>query len=142
MKIIGIIFGALAALLIFWMGFGFVWWQNNHEEVKTLVDQALEEGKAIGLDSTDQECLDAYLGIMKDCEDMTCTIQNQVFLKTCLEYSERTDTLCASAPAQDDLIDLAAWATDVCQGRDMTNPNCAAGLQEVALYCVRLMAEP
>ena len=141
MKIIGIIFGILAALLILWVGFGFVWWKNNHEEVKQLVDQALQEGKAIGQDSTDQECLDAYLGIMKDCAEMTCTIQNQVFLKTCLEYSERTETLCASAPPQDDLIDLAAWATEVCQGQGVTNPNCAAGLQEVALYCVGLASE-
>ena len=136
MKIVGIIFGILIALLLLWMGFGFVWWQSNHEEVKQLVDQALAEGEAIGRDSTDQECLDTYLGIMKDCNEMNCTVQNQVFLKTCLDYSSPTGNLCASAPAKDELLDLAKWATEVCLGNDVENPNCAAGLQEVALYCV------
>ncbi len=136
MKVIGIIFGILAALFILWMGFGFVWWQNNHEEVKQLVDQALVEGEEIGRDSTDEECLEIYLGVMKDCGEMTCTIQNQVFLKTCLEHSAPSATLCAAAPAKDELIDLASWATEICQDHGVTNPNCAAGLQEVALYCV------
>ncbi|MDX1692514.1 MAG: hypothetical protein R3208_02040 [Ketobacteraceae bacterium] len=141
MKIVGIIFGILIALVVLWMGFGFVWWQSNHEEVRQLVDQAMEEGRTIGQDSTDQECLDTYLGIMKDCKEMTCTIQNQVFLKTCLQHSSPTGTLCAGTPAQDELLDLARWATEVCLDRNIENPNCAAGLQEVALYCVRLTPE-
>lgn len=136
MKIVGIVFGILIALFVLWIGFGFFWWQSNQEEVKVLVDQALVEGEAIGRDSTDQECLDTYLGVMKDCDEMTCTLQNQVFLKTCLRHSSPTASLCESAPAKDELLDLAKWATNVCLGNDVENPNCAAGLQEVALYCV------
>lgn len=135
MRILGIISGALALLFILWIGFGFIWWQNNQDEVLQVVDQAVQEGEAIGRDSTDADCLQTYLDIMQDCEDMKCSIQNQVFLKTCLEYSKSSATLCATTPTQDSLIEFAKWAAQTCIDQQVENSHCAAGLQEVAFHC-------
>ncbi len=135
MKIFGIIVGGLALLFILWLAYGFIWWQNNHEEVMQVVDQAVQEGQDIGRDSSNAECLQTYLDIMKDCHDMTCSIQNQVFLKTCLEYSDTDTNLCAAVPSQENLIEFAKWATKTCLDQQIENSHCAAGLQEVAFHC-------
>ncbi|MCG8316365.1 MAG: hypothetical protein MI976_24400 [Pseudomonadales bacterium] len=135
MKFLGILFAILAALFLLWMGAGFVWWQSNHEEVKKAMSQAVEEGEAIGRDSTDAECLDTYLAIINDCKEMTCSIQNQVFLKTCLENSQYTHSFCQAVPSKESLMTFAKWAAQTCLDRNIENPNCAAGLQEVSIYC-------
>ncbi|MCG8671115.1 MAG: hypothetical protein MI867_17040 [Pseudomonadales bacterium] len=135
MKFFKVIFGALALLFVIWLGFGMIWWQSNHDEVLQAVDQAMLEGETIGKDSSDAECLQTYLDIMRDCREMTCSIQNQVFLKACLEHSRATGTLCAQTPSQSELIQLAKWASKLCLDSNIQNSHCAAGLQEVAIYC-------
>lgn len=139
MKVLGILFGALILFFIIWIGSGVVWWQSNQEEVMQAVEQATQEGQAIGRDSTDVECLQTYLDIMRDCKEMTCSIQNQVFLKACLDSSEMTPAFCAGIPKQSDLMDLAKWATQKCVDSQVDNAHCAAGLQEVAVYCESAM---
>lgn len=141
MKVIGVLLGVFLALFILWMGFSFLWWQNNHEEVMQAVDQAVIEGQEIGKDSTDAECLTIYLDIMRDCQEMTCSIQNQVFLKTCLEYSQATSGFCATIPPKKDLIDFAKWAAKQCLNQQVENSHCAAGLQEAAIYCEQPLSQ-
>lgn len=134
MKIVGLVIGAMVAMFVLWMGFSYVWWQSNHKEVMQAVDQAVIEGREIGRDATDRECMTIYLEVMRDCKEMTCSIQNQVFLKSCLEHSERTE-LCASVPSKDELMTFAKWAANTCLTYQVDNNHCAAGLQEVAFYC-------
>lgn len=135
MKFLGILFAAIAAFFLLWMGFGFIWWQNNHQEVMQKVDQAVVEGQEIGKDASDQECLSIYLDIMRDCKEMACSIQNQVFLKSCLSHANTRAGLCNGVPDTDDLIALARWAAQVCEDHQLPQSHCAGGLQEVAIYC-------
>lgn len=134
MKILRYLLIAVVFLIVLWIGFSLLWWNKNQDEVLQRTEQALVEGKEIGQHATDEECVNAYIEIMPECDSIACGIQNQVFLQTCLEHSSATPW-CNSVPAKAGVLEMARWAADLCMKAKVDNPQCASGLQEAVTYC-------
>jgi hypothetical protein len=114
---------------------GWFWWKNNQKEIMQTSSSARDEGKRIGKDLTEQECLNTSIARTSGETGFTDMISNGVFLGACLESSKPVEEFCKDTPKETEFARSIQWRRARCKEIKLEQNQCSALLGVVQRYC-------
>lgn len=108
---------------------------NQERALKTI--QFKQDGQAFGETASQQECLDQALSQFDGCLGFSCTVNQGVFLKACLNQSEVTDGFCDGVPEyrEKPTEDDKSWAKYYCRDHNIKGEGCGLLMKQQQFFC-------
>lgn len=127
---VALIAALLAALAPGWLE---EWNVQRAEEAKQFRAQGVSFGQA----NDTQSCLDAAMDGLKGCQGNTCTINQGLFLKACLEVAEPNPVLCEGIPPfRNKMLEKEKeWARYYCRDKGIAHEGCRFLLRRQQSFC-------
>ncbi|MCV6590721.1 MAG: hypothetical protein OIF57_17110 [Marinobacterium sp.] len=109
------------------------WNQQRAEEAR----QFRQQGQQFGQQADTQQCMDKALDGLKGCQGNTCTINQGIFLKACLEVAQPNPVLCEGIPPfrNQMLEEEKEWARFFCRDKAISHEGCRFLLRRQQSFC-------
>jgi hypothetical protein len=90
-----------------------------------------------GESADQQQCLEESFKQMKGCFEFSCTLNQAVFLKSCLATSQKTERFCGGVPEYKEKLstDDKQWLKDSCWNKNINGEGCRFLYKQQIHYC-------
>lgn len=131
LKIVLILVGVMLFACGLCGGGAFFWFNENKEKLKGVGDKAKQEGAAFAYRSNSEGCVDEALRRVTKDTSIVDQAGNKIFLKACLDKTERAPGFCDDVPPRSELIVSAKWAVERCVEKGRVEDQVCARLMQV-----------
>jgi hypothetical protein len=101
--------------------------------------QSMDEGRAYGRGTDEEGCVNEAVSRHKRADGLSAVINNNLFLRTCLDASRPTPHFCDAVPQRMEFMKGARWQLDECKRYGLTpERQCGQLFQQVQQYCDQL----
>ena len=142
-KVLVIVGVLLVLLIVAVVGLGVYIWKQNGPQFIENTRKAADEGRAFGRGTDNQACLVEGVSRHKRAEGFGELISTGIFLRGCLEASERTPGFCDGVPGQTEFIKSAQWQKEQCLKYGLSEAKqCGQLFVQVQQYCASPQRQP
>lgn len=138
LKIILIIFGLMALVLVGLSVGGYYYFRAHGHELKERAEKLRTEGEVAGKGKTASDCLEASIARIKQASGLMNQVRTQIFFTSCVSVAADSPELCATVPPADELMATGRWSAEQCAKRGLTQAQtqaCAQLYNVVAQNC-------
>ena len=136
-KILLLITVAVAILAtVFWFNRD-QWLADFNEERQQQKALFTQQGLAFSKNATQDECMAQSFEQLKGCYGFDCTLDQGVFLKTCISNATASDNFCDAVPKTVEKLtqDDKDWLKDSCWDKDVSGEGCRFLYKQKIQYC-------
>lgn len=135
MKVIWIVLGILALLLLGLFGAGYWWWTSNQEVIEQQVNQAAAKAQQVAASGDSNACVEDLKQQVQECNSLTCQVGQRVFMMECLNRAPLAEGFCDGVPASDQMIESAQWSLKQCADTGEAINACVQAMNAVPEFC-------
>jgi len=136
-KILGLlVLVALIAAAIFWFNRE-QWLADFNQERQQKAQEFKEKGRLFAQDANQQQCITQGLDQLKQCFAFGCTLDQGVFLKSCLAQAEPSEQFCEGVPEYREKLteDDKYWLKDQCWDEKLNSDSCKFLYKQKIHFC-------
>lgn len=136
-KTLLVVFGSLAVIAMLIFGGIWYWWSSNSGNILKSGGEAMTAGQKHGQGTDEAGCLAAVILRHKASatKDVSTSMVNNLWLKSCLEAAKPNPAVCQNAPAPSDVMASGKWIGNLCVKTGTADPFCPASLGALTTYC-------
>lgn len=133
LKIILIIFGIFALVVVGLSVTGYYWFRAHGAELRKSTEKLRADGERFGTGKTASACLDESLARVKRAPGILDQVGTQIFYTSCVSHAAPSPELCTGIPAEGEIFASGRWAAAQCEKRGMPKSQGCAQLYNVVL---------
>jgi hypothetical protein len=136
-KILGLlVLISLIAAVIFWFNRE-QWLADFNQERQQKAQEFKEKGLLFAQDANQQQCIEEGLEQLKQCFAFDCTLDQGVFLKSCLSQAKPSAQFCEEVPEYHEKLteDDKYWLKDQCWDEKLNSDSCKFLYKQKIHFC-------